>query len=72
MENTEAIVSNGEHILAVERSCGLKISVYASASRLLIAYKYVASDLFQGDVQHHPFCLMDIDITNIFFSLDNF
>jgi hypothetical protein len=20
-----------------------------------MAYKYVASDLFQGDVQHHPF-----------------
>jgi hypothetical protein len=27
-----------------------------------MAYIYVASGLFQGDVQYHPFCLMDKDI----------
>jgi hypothetical protein len=32
-----------------------------------MAYKYVASDLFQGDVQHHPLCLMGKDIASLLF-----
>jgi hypothetical protein len=37
-----------------------------------MAYKYVASDLFQGDVHYHPFCLMGKDIASLLFSLDHF
>jgi hypothetical protein len=37
-----------------------------------MAYKYVASDLFRGDVQYHPFYLMGKDIASLLFSLDHF
>jgi hypothetical protein len=36
-----------------------------------MAYQYVASDLLEGDVQHHPFFSWAKDIASLLFSLDH-